>query len=74
MKFEEAMKELENVVKRLESGEPDLEEALGLFEQGVKLARICSGHLEKAEAKVKQLLEGKEGLELSEFPDNEVEK
>ncbi|NLV92803.1 MAG: exodeoxyribonuclease VII small subunit [Firmicutes bacterium] len=58
MKFEKAMDELEQVVRRLESGEPDLEEALKLFERGVKLARVCNEHLEKAESQVKVLLEG----------------
>ncbi len=72
MKFEQAMGELEKVVKQLESGEPDLEEALALFEQGVKLAGICNGHLEKAEVKVKQLVDGGQGTQPLEVCDKEV--
>lgn len=55
--FEEALQELEKVVKQLEDGETTLEESLKLFEQGVKLARICATKLDESEAKINILLE-----------------
>lgn len=53
--FEEALKELEGIVKKLETGDAKLEEALGLFERGVKLSKYCSQKLEEAEKKIEML-------------------
>ena len=41
MKFEEALKELEETVKKLESGETTLDESMELFEKGISLTRTC---------------------------------
>jgi exodeoxyribonuclease VII small subunit len=54
--FEAAFQELEETVRRLESGELTLDEAIGLFERGKALARLCDEKLEKAELQVDQLL------------------
>lgn len=56
MKFEEALKELEETVKKLESGDTTLEEAMELFEKGVGFTKQCTKLLENAELKVTQLL------------------
>ena len=56
MKFEEAMLELENTVKKLESGETTLEESMELFEKGVKLSRVCQKLLSEAQLKVTKLI------------------
>ncbi len=53
--FEAAMRELEAVVARLESGDVPLEEALTTFERGVTLTRACQTALAAAEQKVEQL-------------------
>ncbi len=60
--FEQAFTELEAVVRRLESGEAGLEESLRLFEQGVRLARLCTRKLDEAEGKIELLLEDDAGL------------
>ncbi len=60
MKFEEALKELEETVRKLESGETSLEEAIELFEKGVGLTKQCRKLLEGAELKVTKLLGGEE--------------
>jgi len=54
--FEEALKELEEIVGRLETGELPLEEALKLFEEGVKLSRYCHTKLDEAQRTVEILL------------------
>ncbi|MEW6337626.1 MAG: exodeoxyribonuclease VII small subunit [Acidobacteriota bacterium] len=54
--FEDAMAQLEEVVARLEDESVGLEEALKLFERGVKLARRCRTQLEGVERRVEQLL------------------
>ncbi|MDQ3889265.1 MAG: exodeoxyribonuclease VII small subunit [Actinomycetota bacterium] len=53
--FEEARKELERIVRELESGRAGLEEALALWERGERLYRICLRKLDAAEAKVEEL-------------------
>lgn len=56
LKFEDALNELELTVKKLESGETTLEEAMELFERGVVLTKECRKLLEGAELKVTRLL------------------
>lgn len=55
LSFEEALRRLEAVVGRLETGELPLEESLALFEEGQRLARHCSAQLEAASLRVEQL-------------------
>ena len=55
--FEKAIRDLEKIVEDLESGELSLEQSLKTFEKGIKLTRQCQGELEKAELKVKKLVE-----------------
>ena len=54
-RFEEALAQLEALVNKLETGELDLEQALGTFESGVALAKLCSGRLEAAELRIQKL-------------------
>jgi exodeoxyribonuclease VII small subunit len=61
MKFEEAMKRLEDIVKSLESGDLALEDSIGSFEEGMKLINLCSKRLEEAEQKVNMLVKGDDG-------------
>jgi exodeoxyribonuclease VII small subunit len=53
--FEEAQKELEAIVQRLESGEVPLDEALKLWERGEKLYRFCRERLDGAEGRIEEL-------------------
>jgi exodeoxyribonuclease VII small subunit len=53
--FDEAQRELEQIVQRLESGRPGVEEALALAERGELLYRICAAKLAAAEGKVEEL-------------------
>ncbi len=59
LKFEEALARLEEIVRSLEQGDPALDEALVLFEEGVKVARFCNEKLDQAEAKIEIMV--KEG-------------
>lgn len=56
MKFEEAMNKLEETVKKLESSDTSLDDAMLLFEEGVKLSRTCQKLLNEAQLKVTQLV------------------
>ncbi len=59
--FEEALRELEAIVNRLEQGDLPLEEALRHFEEGVKLSRYCHIKLDEAQRKVEILLKNEGG-------------
>ena len=53
--FEEAQKELETIVQRLESGEASLDEAITLWERGEELYRVCSAKLDAAQGRIEEL-------------------
>ncbi len=55
MSFEDAMKELEAVVSRLESGDVPLEDSIKLYERGAALKAHCQKKLAEAEEKVAQI-------------------
>jgi exodeoxyribonuclease VII small subunit len=59
--FEGALEQLEETVGRLEEGEMPLEEALELFEVGVKLSGQCSATLEAAERRIEVLVAERDG-------------
>jgi exodeoxyribonuclease VII small subunit len=59
--FEKSLTRLEEVVKLLEIPELSLDEAMKLFEEGVKLSRDCQKHLEEAEGRVEILLKKADG-------------
>jgi len=60
-KFEASLARLEEIVKELETGDLPLERSLKLFEEGIKLSRLCNKRLEEAERRVEILLKSKNG-------------
>jgi exodeoxyribonuclease VII small subunit len=71
--FETSLTRLEEVVKRLESADLSLDEAMRLFEEGVKLSRECQKQLEEAEGRVEILLKKTDGKIAAEPFDPEDE-
>lgn len=71
--FEEALKQLEGIVSRLERGDLPLEEALSVFEDGVRLTKLCSARLTEAERRVNILTRSVESIsdQLEERPFDE---
>ena len=59
--FEQALKELEEIVAKLEEGQAPLEESLMLFERGAKLAKFCERKLDWVERKIKMVVLTDEG-------------
>ena len=53
--FEEAQRELEQIVERLERGEAGLDEAIHLWERGEELYKTCVGKLDAAQGKIEEL-------------------
>lgn len=61
MSFEQAFAQLEEIVRKLESGSLSLDESLELYERGQALATYCNTQLDKAELKIQQLTSGPDG-------------
>lgn len=61
LSFEQALKELEHIVGRLESGEAELSEAIDLYERGDRLRQHCSGRLDAAQARIEAIRLGPDG-------------
>jgi len=53
--FEDAQRELEQIVERLERGEANLDEAIQLWERGEALYKLCVGKLDAAQGKIEEL-------------------
>lgn len=59
--FEQSMKQLEQIVQELESGDLPLEQALKKFEEGMELSRFCSQKLDETERRITQLMQNSSG-------------
>ena len=69
--FETAIKQLDEIVRSLENGDIPLDEALALFEKGVKLTEICSAKLTAAEKQIKLLVKDGDEMKKEDFTANE---
>ncbi len=71
--FEKSLKQLEQIVQELESGNLPLEKAMKKFEEGVKLSKYCSEKLDETEKKISVLLHDNNGNTTEEpfMPENE---
>jgi exodeoxyribonuclease VII small subunit len=54
-RFEDAQRELELIVERLERGDADLDEAITLWERGEQLYAVCSSKLDAAQGRIEEL-------------------
>ena len=66
--FEMAMKQLEQIVQDLETGDMPLEKAIKKFEEGIKISKYCSEKLDESERKITLLLRDSDGKKVSEIP------
>lgn len=64
MRFEAAMERLEEIVERMEGEALELDEALALYEEGVRLLRATQGVLDRSEARIHELLADGDGFRL----------
>ena len=59
--FETGLGKLEGIVEKLERGELSLEESLKLYEEGIRLSRMCHERLQDAEGKIELLMKNARG-------------
>ncbi len=69
LSFEAALRELESIVARLESGQVDLEESISIYERGSQLKAHCDAKLKDAQAKVEKIVVSGDGS-ISTVPEN----
>ncbi len=66
MSFEEALGELETIVRKLEQGDVELEQSIQIYERGAALKKHCEARLKSAELKVEQIVQGADGAVATE--------
>jgi exodeoxyribonuclease VII small subunit len=59
--FEDALRALEDVVRKLESGEVPLDDSISLYERGEALRRHCQARLDAAQARIERIVAGPDG-------------
>jgi exodeoxyribonuclease VII small subunit len=61
MSFEDALRALEDVVRKLESGEVPLDDSISLYERGEQLRTHCQARLDAAQARIEKIVAGPDG-------------
>ena len=61
LSFEDALRALEDVVRRLEGGEVPLDESISLYERGEALRRHCQARLDAAQERIEKIVAGADG-------------
>ncbi len=75
MSFEEAMAELETIVRQLENGKVRLDDAVAAYERGIQLKNFCAEKLNDAKSKIDKLIIGTDGTPIGmEAFDDELNK
>ena len=68
MTFEDALRALEDIVRRLESGDVPLDQSITLYERGEALRRQCQARLDAAQARIEKIVAGPDGKATSAVP------
>ena len=68
MSFEEALRALEDVVRKLESGEVPLDQSIDLYERGEALRKACQARLDAAQARIEKIVQDAEGRPTGTVP------
>lgn len=68
MSFEDALRALEDIVRKLESGEVPLDATIGLYERGEQLRRHCQARLDAAQMRIEKIVTGASGEAVGTAP------
>ena len=68
LSFEAALKRLEEIVRKLESGEASLDEAIELYSEGDRLKQQCEARLQAAQARIEKIQFGRDGAPSGTVP------
>ena len=73
MSFEDALRALEEVVRKLESGEVPLDDSISLYERGEELRKHCQARLDAAQARIEKIVAGPDGKPAGTRPFDEAD-
>ena len=68
LSFEDALRALEDVVRKLESGEVPLDDSISLYERGEVLRKHCQARLDAAQARIERIVAGSDGTATGTAP------
>jgi exodeoxyribonuclease VII small subunit len=68
LSFEAALKRLEEIVRRLESGDASLDESIELYGEGDRLRQQCEARLQAAQARIEKIQLGRDGQPAGTIP------
>jgi exodeoxyribonuclease VII small subunit len=68
LSFEAALKRLEEIVRKLESGEASLDESIELYGEGDSLKQQCEARLQAAQARIEKIQLGRDGIPTGTTP------
>ena len=68
MNFEDALRALEDVVRKLESGDVPLDDSINLYARGEELRRHCQARLDAASARIERIVAGPDGVPIGTRP------
>lgn len=71
MSFEDALRALEDIVRKLEGGEVPLDSSITLYERGEALRKHCQARLDSAQARIEKIVAGPDGTPASVQPFDE---
>jgi len=74
MSFEDALRALEDVVRKLESGDVPLDDSITLYERGEALRKHCQARLDAAQARIEKIVQGPDGQAAGTAPFDPVER
>ncbi len=74
MTFEDALRALEDVVRKLESGEVALDDSIDLYERGETLRKHCQARLDSAQARIERIVQGPGGQAVGTAPFDPAER
>lgn len=74
LSFEDALRALEDVVRKLESGEVPLDDSISLYERGEALRKHCQARLDAAQARIERIVSGPDGSATGTQPFDEADR
>lgn len=74
LSFEDALRALEDVVRKLESGEVPLDDSITLYERGEALRKLCQARLDAAQARIEKIVTGADGRPTGVQPFDDPER
>ena len=74
MNFEDALRALEDVVRKLESGDVALDDSISLYERGEALRKHCQARLDMAQVRIDKIVAGPDGAVVGTRPFDELDR